>query len=334
MKVLVTGGGGFLGSRIVELLLETGHEVSFLARGRYPAVEARGARGLQVDLRDAPALTEAVRGHQAVLHVAAKAGFWGPRREFVSINLDGTRNVLAACRAAGVERLVYTSTPSVIGYAHEVNGLGHAPYPDRWESAYGETKARAEREVLAAHGPSLRTVALRPHLVIGPGDNHLLPRVVGRAREGRLFIVGDGKNLVDITYVDNAAWAHLDALQALADPQAACGGKAYFLSNDEPVVLWDWVNALLVDLGVAPLQRKVSLGTAQALGLAMEWAWTLLPLPGEPRMTRFLAAALARSHWYDMKPAREDFGYQVRVPLAEGTRRTVAWLKASAPAGA
>ncbi len=326
MKALVTGGGGFLGRRIVELLLEEGHDVTFLARGTYPEVEAIGARGLQVDLRDGDATAAAVKGMDAVFHVAAKAGYWGPLKDFRAINVGGTRSVIAACQRHGVGKLVYTSTPSVIGYAHEVEGIAEAPYPETWESPYGQTKAEAEREVLAASGPDLCTVSIRPHLIIGPRDNHLLPRVVDRARQGRMMIVGTGDNIVDITYVDNAAWAHLDAAAAMTGPEAACAGKAYFLSNDEPVALWEWVNAFLPRVGAPQVTRKLGLGAASTLGRMLELAHTVLPLRGEPRMTRFLAAALARSHWYDMTPAKEDFGYRVRVPLTEGTDRTVAWF--------
>lgn len=333
MKALVTGGGGFLGRRIVELLLEAGHEVRFLARGRYPEVEALGAEGLQVDLRDADAVKAAVEGCDALFHVASKAGYWGSRDDFYGINVDGTQHLLDAAVAHGVTRFVYTSTPSVIGYEGEVTGIGEAPYPQQWESLYGETKAKAEQIVLAFNGRELEgggrlsTVSLRPHLIIGPRDNNLLPRVIERARSGQLRIVGDGENTVDLTYVDNAAWAHLDAAEALTGPDVPCAGKAYFISNDEPVKLWHWVNDFLPRIGAPTVDRKVGLGTATAVGAVMETAWRWLPLKGEPRMTRFLAAALARSHWYDMTPAKEDFGYRIRVPMAEGTARTAAWFQ-------
>ena len=334
MKVLVTGGGGFLGRRIVELLLERGHAVRFLARGRYPEVEALGAEGVQADLQEPAAVRAACAGMDAVVHAASLAGFWGPIATYRGINVDGTQNVIDACLAAGVRQLVYTSTPSVIGYAHEVEGLGEAPYPQRWESPYGATKAEAEQRVLAANGASgphgaLATVALRPHLIIGPRDNHLLPTVVARARQGRLMIVGDGKNRVDLTYVDNAAYAHLDALGALTGPDAPCAGKAYFISNDEPVVLWDWVNEVLPQLGVPALTRRIGFGAAQRLGGVLEWVHLTFGLRGEPRMTPFLAAALARSHWYDMGPAKRDLGYSVRVGMDEATRATVAWMRSA-----
>lgn len=328
MKILVTGGGGFLGRRIVELLLERGDDVTFLARGHYPEVEALGARGLQVDLQDAAKVAEAVHGMDAIIHVAAKAGFWGDFEEYRGINVEGTRNLLDAAERHDVPKFVYTSTPSVIGYAHDSENAGQdTPYAEEHWSPYPETKAMAEQMVLAANSPHIATVSLRPHLIFGPRDNNLMPRVVDRAKSGRLPIIGDGTNKVDMTYVDNAAWAHLDALDALTGHDAPHAGKAYFISNDAPVVLWDWLNDFFGALDIPPVTRKVSLRTATVLGNVMEFAWKTLPLKGEPRMTKFLAAGLAQTHWYDMEPAKRDFGYSIRVPMEEGTARTVAWFK-------
>ncbi|MEZ4319428.1 MAG: NAD-dependent epimerase/dehydratase family protein [Myxococcota bacterium] len=328
MKVLVTGGGGFLGRRIVELLAERGDEVTFLARGSYPEVEKTGARGLQIDLCDAEAVSTAVHGQDAIIHVAAKAGYYGPIEEYRAINVDGTRNLLDAAERHDVPRLVYTSTPSVIGYAHESENCPRdTPYAEEHWSPYPQTKAEAEQMVLAANGEHIATVALRPHLIFGPRDNNLMPRVVQRAATGKLAIIGDGLNKVDMTYVDNAAWAHLDALDALTDNTAPHAGKAYFISNDEPVVLWDWLNAFFEELEIPPVKRKISLRAASLVGNVMEWSWKTFKLAGEPRMTKFLAAGLAKSHWYDMSPAKTDFGYHVRVPMSEGTTATVKWFR-------
>jgi nucleoside-diphosphate-sugar epimerase len=329
VKALVTGGGGFLGSRIVQLLRERGDDVTFLARGTYPEVEKLGAKGLQIDLRDRAKLSEAVAGKDVVFHVAAKAGYWGKREEYWSTNVDGTRNLIDAMEEAGVKKLVYTSTPSVLGYDHDVeNGGQDLPHATHFESFYPESKSAAEKMVVEANSEHLATVSLRPHLVFGPGDLLLLPRVIARARTGKLPIVGDGTNKVDMTYVDNAAWAHLDACDALTDHKAPCAGKAYFISNDEPVVLWDWlVKDLFAPLGVPKPARQVSLGTARFLAGMLETAYTYLPLSGEPRLTRYLCSGLAKSHWYDMGPAKRDFNYRIRVSMAEGTARTVEYLK-------
>lgn len=335
MRALVTGGGGFIGKRIVELLVQEGHEVRFLARGRYPDVESLGATAIQADLVDAAAVSRAIAGCDVVFHVAAKFGFSGDRAAFEAINVTGTDHVLDACVANDVPRLVYTSTPSVVGFGTDHAGVREAPYAEVHEGLYGETKARAEQRVLDANGRELAgggrlaTVALRPHLVFGPGDPKLIPTAVERARAGRLPIVGDGTNRVDLTYIDNAAWAHLDAAAALTGPDARCAGKAYFISNGEPVALWDWFNELLPQVGAPPIRRRVSLATARRIGAVLEFLWRWLPLPGEPRMTRYMASALAMTHWYDMTPAREDFGYTVRVSMAEATRRQVEWMNAT-----
>ncbi len=332
MKALVTGGNGFLGQRIVELLTDSGHEVVTFARSEAPTSIANRGTHIRGDLRDANALPQALKNVDVVFHVASKTGYWGAREEYVSINVDGARNLLQAARDAGVGRFIYTSTPSVIGYERDAEGIAEAPYPERWESLYGETKAKAEQLVLAANSQTLRTVALRPHLVFGPRDNHLLPRVVARARSGRLVQVGDGLNRVDMTDVDNAAWAHLDAANALASAPNACAGRAYFISNGEPVLLWPWTQQLLDRLGAPRVTRTLTLSTALAIGGAMEKAWTWLPLPGEPPMTRFLASALARHHWYDLGPAQRDLGYHVRVSMEAGLDRVVHWMRSSTEA--
>jgi nucleoside-diphosphate-sugar epimerase len=224
-----------------------------------------------------------------------------------------------------VPKLIYTSTPSVVGYERDVAGIEHAPYANKHCSVYPETKAIAEQMVLEANGPQLATVALRPHLVFGPGDRNLLPSVVQRAREGRAAIVGDGTNLVDMTFIDNAAWAHLDAEKALTDASAACAGRAYFISNDSPVNMWAWTNDFLRRIGAPQISRRVSLRTALGLGAGLESIWRTLKLKGEPRMTRLLASALGRSHWYSMEPARRELGYHIRVPMELATSRTIEW---------
>ena len=327
MNAVVTGGGGFLGRRIVELLRERGDEVRVLCRGRYPSVEALGVLCIPLDVCDTVAVRAACEEADVVFHVAGLTGHWGRRETFWSVNVEGTRSVLAAARAVGVRTLVFTSTPSVVGYARDVeNGGPELPYAARHESYYAESKAAAERLVLAANGGGMATAALRPHLIIGPGDTRLIPSIVRRAAGGRMRIVGDGRNRVDFTFVDNAAWAHLDAADALARPEARCAGTAYFISNGEPVVLWEWLNRLLVELGLPPVTRSLPLGAARVAAGGLELLWRGLRIEEDPPITRFLAAALARSHWYDMEPARRDLGYRVRIPLEEGTRRIVQWL--------
>ncbi|MCM2254901.1 MAG: NAD-dependent epimerase/dehydratase family protein [Vicinamibacteria bacterium] len=325
MRVLVTGGGGFLGRAVALRLVGLGHDVTSAARGDYPELRALGVRTVRLDLGDSAAVRAAATGMDAIVHAAAKAGVWGPREEYERANVDGTRHVVEACRAAGVPRLVHTSSPSVVfdGRDHE-NAGNDLLYPARHEAVYPETKAAAERLVLGANGRELATISLRPHLIWGPRDPHLLPRLFERARRGLLRIVGSGRNRVSITYVDNAAEAHVAALLSLA-PGAAWAGRAYFVNDAEPVVLWQWLNGLLARLGLPQATRRVPLGVARAAGAILETTWRALRLAGEPPLTRFVAAQLAASHWYDLAPARAAFGYAPPVDGEEALRRTVEW---------
>jgi nucleoside-diphosphate-sugar epimerase len=327
MRVLVTGGGGFLGRAIVTALQARGHEVSSGSRGTYPELADCGVATIQLDLADEAATAAAVAEHDAVIHTAALTGIWGPREDFFKTNVDGTRNVISGCLKHGVSRLVYTSSPSVC-----FDGRGHRaakndlPYAKRYLCAYPETKAIAERLVLKANGRSLATCALRPHLIFGPRDPHLIPRLIERARKGRLAIVGDGTNEVSLTFVENAAAAHVDALEAL-EADAAHAGRAYFLGQKEPVRLWDWIGELFERVGVPPVTRRVPKRVAYVGGAVLELVWNLFSRAGEPPMTRFVASQLAVDHSYDLGPAERDFGYRERVDLALATDRLVASLQ-------
>jgi len=326
MKILVTGGGGFLGQALCRGLVERGHEVLSFNRGHYPALAALGVGQIRGDLADVNAVHHAAAGVDAVFHNAAKAGAWGSYDSYFDANVAGTRNVLEACRAHDVGKLVYTSTPSVTHRAtHPVEGLGadEVPYGEDFQAPYAATKAIAEQEVLAANGPQLATVALRPRLIWGPGDQQLVPRLAERARQGRLRFVGDGLNKVDTTYIDNAAQAHFDAFEHLA-PGAACAGKAYFISNGEPLPMRELLNKLLAAVGAPAVEKSISFKAAYRIGAVCEKTWPLLRLRGEPPMTRFLAEQLCTPHWYSMEPARRDFGYVPRVSIAEGLRRLAA----------
>jgi 2-alkyl-3-oxoalkanoate reductase len=329
MKALVTGGGGFLGGVLVRRLLARGHEVRSYARGAYPELASQGVQVFQGDLADSDKLTTAVTGCDVVFHVAAKAGIWGPYREYFQTNVVGTENVLVACRKAGVRRLVYTSSPSVVFTGADMAGVNESvPYPPQYHAAYPETKARAEQMVLHANGPELATVALRPHLIWGPGDPHLVPRLLSRARAGALRRVGHRDNLVDSVYVDNAADAHVLAAERLA-PDSPLAGRAYFITNGEPLPLWNLINCILRAGGLPPVMRSISPAVAYAAGLVLEGVYAVFRLKGEPRMTRFLARELATAHWFDISAARRDLGYEPAVSIDEGMRRLEHWLQAA-----
>jgi nucleoside-diphosphate-sugar epimerase len=330
MKLLVTGGGGFLGQALCRGLRERGHDVASFSRSRHAALDALGVRQLQGDLADHAAVLAAfAEGFDAVLHNAAKAGAWGSYASYFDANVSGTRNVIAACRAHRIGKLVHTSTPSVAHRAtHPVEGASadEVPYGEGVKAHYATTKIIAEREVLAANVAALATVALRPRLIWGPGDTQILPRLVERARAGRLRLVGSGDNLVDTTYIDNAAQAHVDALEHL-HVGAACAGRAYFISNGEPWPLREVLNGLLRAAGAPEVQATLPFRAAYAIGAVCEVLWTALPLRGDPPMTRFLAEQLSTAHWYSMAPAARDFGYVPKVPMVEGLERLRASLR-------
>jgi len=325
VNALVTGAGGFLGRYIVEQLVAAGHTARGLARRRYPALAELGVETVQADIRDKRAVAAACMGIDTVFHTAAVAGIWGPWEHYHGINTVGTQNVIDACRDRGVRRLIYTSSPSVTFDGADQCGVDEtAPYATRWLCHYPHTKALAEQAVLAANGTGrLLTCALRPHLIWGPRDQHLIPRLIARAKKGPLRRVGDGGNLIDVVYVENAAAAHLQAAAALAE-DSPVAGRAYFISQGEPVNCWRWINEILALAGLPAVSKSISAQSAWRIGAVLETAYRLLGLRREPRMTRFLAAQLSRSHYFDISRARNDFGYQPAISLAEGMRRLAA----------
>jgi len=331
MRALVTGGGGFLGRKLVDLLRMAGHEVIVLCRRIYPALEAQGVPIVQADVADAGAVTAACSGCDVVFHLAAEVSPWGPARDFERTNVLGTRVVFDACLSAGVSRLVYTSTPSVAVGDEGVEGADETiGYARRFLSHYARTKAQAERELLSRNGTGgVHVCALRPHLIFGPGDRHMMPRLLAAARVGKLSQIGDGSNRVDVTYVDDAARAHLLAAEALEhNPRVA--GNAYFISQGEPIRLWDWIRRLIARLGLPAVRRSIPYAPAYALGLAFELIYRATRLSGEPPLTRWLALNLGRPHWFDISAARRDLGYSPALAIADGFERLVQDLTAPA----
>lgn len=325
MKALVTGAGGFLGRYIAEQLRARGDQVRAFSRNRYEALDRLGVETMLGDLRDDEAVARACDGVDVVFHVAAVTGLGGPWRHYFGINTVGARNVVRGCLEHNVPRLVYTSSPSVTFDGGPQCGVDEsAPYPDRWLAHYPHSKALAEQAVLEANGTrGLLTCSLRPHLIWGPRDQHLIPRLVQRARSGRLRRVGDGTNLIDMIYVENAAEAHLQAADAL-HPGSRVAGRAYFLSQGEPVRCWGWIDELLAMAGLPPVAKAISLRAAWRIGWLFECIWSALRLHSDPPMTRFLAAQLATSHYFDITAARGDFGYRPRISAEEGMCRMAA----------
>ncbi|MEX1230201.1 MAG: NAD-dependent epimerase/dehydratase family protein [Planctomycetaceae bacterium] len=328
MTTLVTGGAGFLGLYITEQLVARGEGVRVLCRRPHPRLDELGVRWIEGDIRDALTVIKACRDCETVYHVAAIPGIWGPWKTFYDTNTQGTINVIAACRSANVGKLIYTSSPSVVYDGSEHCGADESlPYPNSYLCHYPHTKAIAERAVLEANGQSdMLTVSLRPHLIWGPRDNHLVPRLIQRAKSGRLRIVGDRKNLISTSYVENVAAAHLLAADRLA-LDAPHAGKAYFINEPEPVVLWDWVNEILTRAHLRPVTKRISKNAAWAVGLMCEKIYGVLGIQSEPPMTRFLASQLSGSHYYSIAAAQRDIGYRPIVSVDEGMRRMDADLK-------
>lgn len=325
---LVTGGGGFVGKAVVRLLLENNVKCRVIGRNRYPDIESLGVDCRVGDIRDRQAVIQASKGVDCVFHVAALAGIWGKWKTYYDINVIGTENVLEGCRKNGVPYLVYTSTPSVVFSQKDIAGKDESlPYATRFLCHYARSKVLAEKRVLQASNRQVKSCAIRPHLIWGPEDPHLVPRLIESGIKGKLAIVGSGKNLVDITFIENVAHAHVLAAKNLST-SATSAGKAYFIGQEEPVALWEWINTLFMELGIPPVTKKVSFPVARRFGAVYEMIYTLFKLPGEPRMTRFLAYQLAHSHYFSHENAEKDLNYRPIVSLEEGMKLLVAWAKA------
>lgn len=325
MNALVTGASGFLGLYVAEQLVARGDRVRALCRNGGQELDRLGVETVRADLCDRENVIAACRGVEVVFHVGGTAGMGGTWKQYYETNALGTQNVVQGCLTHGVPRLVFTSSPSVTFDGRGQLGVDEsAPYAKRWLCHYSHSKALAEQRVLAANGQNgLVTCALRPHLMWGPRDRHLIPGLLRRARNGQLRRIGDGTNLIDMLYVENAAAAHLLAADALR-PGSPVAGRAYFISQGEPVNCWAWLNELLALAGLPPVQKAISLHTAQTIGAAYELAYWLFGLRGEPPLSRFLAAQLATSHYFNIGRARQDFGYEPKISTAEGMRRLAA----------
>ncbi len=322
-KALVTGGGGFVGSYIVRQLLEQGIECLVVGRNKYPEIESLGARCLCGDICDLSFLKESFSGVDTVFHVAALAGIWGPWENYYQVNVVGTANVIKACKSNDVSSLVYTSTPSVVFNGSDiVDGNESLPYAQKFLCNYAKSKVMAEKLVLENTGrdSTFHSCAIRPHLVWGPGDPHLIPRLLDRGRKGELKKIGNCDNLVDISYVENVADAHLLAAANLETTKSA-SGKAYFISQGEPVNLWEWIDELFREMNVPQIRNRVPFSVAYCAGAVFEGVHHLFSIKQEPKMTRFLAEQLAKSHCFSISRAKHDLGYMPQISSAEGMER-------------
>ena len=322
LRAVVTGGGGFLGSKIVSMLLEQGCSVRSFSRSDYPNLAARGVTCHRGDLADPRAVSIAIQETDVVFHVAAKAGIWGDHSDYHASNVTGTQNVIDACRRHRVAKLVYTSTPSIAFSGQNVRGANEDdPLPEKHLAPYLETKAAAERLVLEANSGALATVALRPHLIWGPGDTQLFPRIAQRRIANRLMLIGSGENLIDSTFIDNAARAHLEAAERLR-PGSPVAGRAYFISQGDPRPVGHLINALLDTAGLPPVNRSIPLPIAYVSAWLLELGYRMFRVAAEPPVTRLTVLEMGRDHYFDISAARRDLGYQPAVSIEEGLEKT------------
>ncbi len=323
MRILVTGGGGFLGTWIIQALIKEGHDVVNFSRHEYEHLKALGIKSFKGTITHDEDLQNALIGIDAVFHVAAIAGVWGKHQDFYNTNYLGTKKILEIARSRGVKYFIYTSTPSVVfGKDDIIKGDESLPYPDKFYTSYAMTKAMAEEEVLNSNSNEMKTIAIRPHLIWGPGDPHLFPRVIQSARAGKLKRVGNGDNLVDIIYVENAAHAHLLALKSLMSGLNP-GGRAYFIGQERPVNLWDFINEILRYSKIEPIEDSISFKKAYTIGAFLEWSFKTIGIyKPEPPMTRFVAMQLAKSHYFSQARAINDLGYFPAISIEEGLKRT------------
>ena len=317
MKVLVTGGGGFLGGAILDKLADIATERRSFSRGAYPELAKKGVTHFQGSLTDVAALQEAAAGVDVIFHTAALPGAWGKYETYFDANVVGSRNVLQAAVHQGVKAIVHTSTPSVVHADEGIQGADESmPLSKHFLAHYPETKAIAEAEMLAASSPNLKICALRPHLIWGPGDRHLIPRLVQRAQSGRLKMIGPPSPTVDSCYIDDAAEAHyLAALDLLGAGKSA--GKAYFISQGEPWSIDDLTQQILASVGVDWSKRYVSRRLAFLAGRLCEFWFRTFRIEREPPMTRFIASQLSTDHWYCIDAAKADFGFEPSRTIAD-----------------
>lgn len=323
METLVTGGTGFVGRHLARMLMAQGHQVRLLGRnfGEVQDLIAAGAVPIAADLRDTKAVITACKGVEVVFHVGAMSEPWGRRHDFFAINVGGTQAVIAGCKLHGARRLVAVSSPSVVFDGRDqIDASESVPYPAHFASVYSLTKKLGEDLVNAAHhGERLETVILRPKAIFGPGDRALLPRLISAARRQRLPMIGDGRNAVDLTYVDNVAHALL-----LAATAPAANGHTYTITNSAHPLLWEVISDVLAELDLPPIRRHLSLNAALALAGALEAVATLTQR--EPMLTRYSVTILARTQTYDIRAAERDLNYAPVVSLSDGIARTLAEL--------
>lgn len=317
-KVLITGGGGFLGRNIAKLLISKNYEVYSFQRNYYPELEKLGVKQIIGDLLNFDQIRLALTDIKSVIHTASKVGMNGSFDDFYKANFIGTKNLIISMKEMGIKNLVYTSTPSVVFGKDDLNFVDEStPYPKKFLSHYAHTKKLAEEYVLQSIDENFFAVALRPHLIFGPGDTNLIPRVIEARKKNKLKIVGDGKNLVDVIYVENAAYAHYLALEKLSNK---ISGHAYFIGQG-PVNLWTFTNQILLHFNLTSVDQKIPLNVAYTMGFLIESVLNIFKLNHiHPPMSRFIALQLGKSHYFNHDRATKELGFFNNISIQDGIK--------------
>jgi 2-alkyl-3-oxoalkanoate reductase len=330
---LVSGVSGFVGKALTLRLLELGHSVIGISRQQVDSLVEKRLIHIQFDLNnDINELKEALNkvlsrhslgGIAAIFHTAAKVDVWGRYEEFYNTNYNGTLKLLDLAKELQIERFIYTSSPSVVAGGSDLLGVDEScPYPVSYNSFYPATKSLAEKLVLSSNTDLLKTISLRPHLIFGPGDNHLIPTIIEKARSNRLKVIGDGENLTDVCFITDCVSAHLAAYQALGvNTQAA--GKPFFISQGEPVRLWDWINQILEIFDLPPITKKISPFFAKGAASTAEWVSRFF-YRGEkpPSLTKFLVSQMSTNHYFNISAAKRELGFHPQYSVKEAIKLT------------
>lgn len=322
MKAFITGGGGFIGYALACELVKQGFKVTSFSRNDYPALREIGVDINRGDITDANSVLKACENMDIIFHIAAKAGTSGYYSDYFKTNVTGTSNIIHACKINKIKYLIYTSSASVVFDGKDIEGSDESlPYPAHPVSHYTATKAIAEQLIIKANSSSLRTLALRPHLVYGQGDNHLFPGIISRAKTGRLRRIGSCKNLVDVSYIDNVVMGHINAARAMIDNPAVTG-KAYFITNGTPVLLWDFLDMILQASGLEALKKRVPVWVATIISHMSE-SFQRLSANDQGTLTPFIVSELTHSHWFDISKARRLLNYNPKISNKEGLSKMI-----------
>ncbi|MEN8116105.1 MAG: NAD-dependent epimerase/dehydratase family protein [Bacteroidota bacterium] len=320
LNILVTGGGGFIGMALVRRLVKQGYHVSTFSRSIYEEHKKLGVKTYQGNIINFSDIEKACAGIDVVFHVASKAGIWGAYKDFYRVNVTGTENVINACKLNKVKKLIFTSSASVIFDGTDLEGVDETiNYPEKPVSNYTATKAEAEQLVLQANSTTLNTISLRPHLVWGPGDTQLIPKILKRAKSGRLKKIGRKEFLIDTTYIDNLIDAQMLAMEKPVNGQEI-SGKAFFITNGEPVPAWNFLNSIIKAAWLPPVEKTISKKIALIVAGILEKLHLIFRLKKEPFITRFVIHELCTHHWFDISAAKRLLDYSPKVSFENGIK--------------